>query len=74
MQTLRDAGAPIDAYGNQSHDVNDISAEELGRVLERQQNALKMPMFITELDIDKADDNQQKAQYKKVLLLMWEAP
>lgn len=74
VQTLRDAGAPIDAYGNQSHDVNDISAEELGRVLERQQNALKMPMFITELDIDKADDNQQKAQYKKVLPLMWEAP
>ena len=74
VQTLRDAGAPIHAYGNQSHDVNDISAEELGRVLERQQNALKMPMFITELDIDKADDNQQKAQYKKVLPLMWEAP
>ena len=74
VQTLRDAGAPIDAYGNQSHDVNDISADELSRVLERQQNALKMPMFITELDIDKADDNQQKAQYQKVLPLMWEAP
>ena len=26
------------------------------------QNALKMPMYITELDIDKADDNQQKTQ------------
>ena len=74
VQTLRDAGAPIDAYGNQSHDVNDISAEELGRVLKKQQDALKMPMFITELDIDKADDAQQKAQYEKVLPLMWEAP
>ena len=31
-------------------------------------------MFITELDIDKADDAQQKAQYEKVLPLMWEAP
>ena len=74
VQTLRDAGAPIDAYGNQSHDVNDISTSELSSVLKKQQDALKMPMFITELDIDKADDAQQKAQYEKVLPLMWEAP
>ena len=74
VQTLRDAGAPIDAYGNQSHDVNDISTSELSSVLKKQQDALKMPMFITELDIDKADDAQQKAQYQKVLPLMWEAP
>lgn len=74
VQTLRDAGAPIDAYGNQSHDVNDIGADELKNVMKKQQDALKMPMFITELDIDKADDAQQKAQYQKVLPLMWEAP
>ena len=74
VQTLRDAGAPIDAYGNQSHDVNDISTSELSSVLKKQQDALQMPMFITELDIDKADDAQQKAQYQKVLPLMWEAP
>ncbi len=74
VQTLRNAGAPIDAYGNQSHDVNDISSTELSNVLKKQQDALKMPMFITELDIDKADDEQQKAQYKTVLPLMWEAP
>ena len=74
VQTLRDAGAPIDAYGNQSHDVNDISASELSSVLKKQQEALKMPMFITELDIDKADDAQQKSQYQVVLPLMWEAP
>ena len=74
VQTLRDAGAPIDAYGNQSHDVNDISSSELSNVLKKQQDALKMPMFITELDIDKASDAEQKAQYQKVLPLMWEAP
>ena len=74
VQTLRDAGAPIDAYGNQSHDVTDISSSELSNVLKKQQDALKMPMFITELDIDIASDAQQKAQYQKVLPLMWEAP
>ena len=74
VQTLRDAGAPIDAYGNQSHDVGDISANELTNVLKKQQDALKMPMYITELDIDKANDSQQKAQFEKILPLMWEAP
>ena len=74
VRTLRDAGAPIDAYGNQSHDVNDISVTNLKNALKKQQDALQMPMFITELDIDKADDTQQKNQYKNILPIMWEAP
>ena len=74
VQTLRDAGAPIDAYGNQSHELGDISDTELSNVLKKQQDALMMPMFITELDIDKESDAQQKAQYQKILPLMWEAP
>lgn len=74
VQTLRDAGAPIDAYGNQSHELNDISESELKNVLKKQQDALQMPMFVTELDIDKASDAQQEAQYKKVLPILWEAP
>ena len=74
VQTLRDAGAPIDAYGNQSHEVGDISVSELTSVMKKQQDALKRPMYITELDIDKSNDSQQKAQYEKILPVMWEAP
>ena len=74
VQTLRDAGAPIDAYGNQAHDVNDISKTNLANALKKQQDALKMPMYITELDIDKANDTQQKTQYQNVLPTMWEQP
>ncbi|MBR5656651.1 MAG: endo-1,4-beta-xylanase [Prevotella sp.] len=73
VQTLRDYGAPIDAYGNQSHDVNNIAKNTLQTVMEKQQKALKMPMYITELDIDIADDTQQKNQYEKIFPLMWEA-
>jgi len=73
VQTLRDAGAPIDAYGNQSHELSDISQSELKSALKKQQDALKMPMFVTELDIDIADDNRQKSQYQSVLPVMWEA-
>lgn len=74
VKTLRNAGAPIDAYGNQSHAVTGMSAASLSNALERQQNALQMPMFITELDIDVANDAQQKAEYQKLLPVMWEKP
>ena len=74
VRTLRDAGAPIDAYGNQSHAVDNMSSESLQAALDRQQNTLKMPMFITELDINIANDAQQKSQFQKVLPVMWEAP
>ena len=73
VRTLRDAGAPIDAYGNQSHDVTDISVSNMENALKKQQDALQMPMFITELDIDIASDEQQKKQYENIFPLMWEA-
>ena len=74
VQALRDNGAPIDAYGNQSHELSDISKTNLTNALKKQQDALKMPMYITELDIDKANDAQQKTQYQNVLPTMWEQP
>ena len=73
VRTLRDFGAPIDAYGNQSHDVNDISVDKLKSSMKTLNDGLKMPMYITELDIDVADDNQQKKQYENIFPIMWEA-
>ena len=74
VQTLRDAGAPIDAYGNQAHELSGISADELSNNLQKQQNALKMPMFITEYDIASTDDSYQENCYKQQIPIMWEAP
>lgn len=73
VRTLRDAGAPIDAYGCQSHDVNDISYDNLKNAMAKIQNAVKIPMYITELDINIEDDAKQKAQYQSIFPLMWEA-
>ena len=73
VRTLRDAGAPIDAYGCQSHDVDNISKSNLQNAMARIQDAVKMPMYITELDINVQDDNQQKAQYESIFPVMWEA-
>lgn len=73
VRTLRDAGAPIDAYGCQSHDVDNISKSSLQTAMNKIQDAVKLPMYITELDINIESDEQQKAQYQNIFPMMWEA-
>jgi GH35 family endo-1,4-beta-xylanase len=78
VQTLRDAGAPIDAYGNQAHELSGCSASELSSAMQKQQNALKMPMFITEYDIGDYEPEThgatQKSNFEAQIPVMWEAP
>lgn len=70
---IRDAGAPIDAYGCQSHDLTDCSLTTFKNSMNKMQNALKMPMYISEYDLDAADDSKQKKQMSDQFPLMWEA-
>ena len=70
---VRDAGAPIDAYGCQSHELTGCSQTTLKNSMSKIQNALKIPMYITEYDIDSEDDNYQLQMYKEQFPLMWEA-
>ena len=72
VQTLRDAGAPIDAYGCQSHDLTDRSLNDFKTAEQKIQNALKMPMYITEYDISTEDDNYQLQRYKEQIPYVWE--
>ena len=73
VTTLRDAGAPIDAYGCQSHDLTDCSLNTFKNSMQKIQDALKMPMYITEYDIATDDDIKQLKQYQDQIPLMWEA-
>ena len=72
VQTLRDAGAPIDAYGCQSHDLTDCSLTNFKNAEAKIQTALKMPMYSTEYDIGTSDDNLQLQRYKEQIPYMWE--
>ena len=74
VQTLRDAGAPIDAYGCQSHDLTDCNVSNFKNAESKIQNALKMPMYSTEYDIGTSDDNLQLQRYKEQIPYMWEKP
>ncbi len=72
VRTLRDAGAPIDAYGCQSHDLTDCSFDNFKAAMDKLQNALKMPFYSTEYDIGTYDDNLQEQRYKEQIPYMWE--
>lgn len=73
--TLRDAGAPIDAYGCQAHSftLNNCPQSTLENNLSTIQNGLKMPMYVTEYDINFADDADQEKRYEEQIPLFWEA-
>lgn len=75
VKTLRDAGAPIDAYGCQAHSftLNECSKTELQTNMNRIQNELKIPMYITEYDINYDNDATQKTKYEEQIPLFWEA-
>ena len=72
VRTLRDVGAPVDAYGCQSHDLTDMSVTSFKSAMDEIQNALKMPMYSTEYDIATTDDAYQLQRYKEQIPYMWE--
>lgn len=73
VRTLRDAGAPIDAYGCQSHELGGMNGSSFGASMRRIHDALQMPMYITEYDIPDANDGNQKWNFQQHIPLMWEA-
>ncbi len=73
VRTLRDAGAPVDAYGCQSHELGGMNGSTLKSAMTKIQQALQMPMYITEYDIADTNDGNQNWNYQQHIPLMWEA-
>ncbi len=72
--TLIDAGAPIDAYGCQGHSLDHMTAAEFKSAVDEIQNALRIPMYLTEYDVEKENDQEQKAIYETQFKYVWEQP
>ena len=70
---IKAAGGPIDAAGCQSHDLNDMSGADFKKVLEKVHDGVNLPIFISEYDICKADDQIQLKRYQEQFPIMWEA-
>ncbi|MCQ2104698.1 MAG: cellulase family glycosylhydrolase [Fibrobacter sp.] len=74
VQTLLKAGAPIDYYGQQSHDCKGMSKSDFESKLTKIHNAVGIPLLISEYDIGEADDTKQKNDYANQIPFMWETP
>jgi endo-1,4-beta-xylanase len=76
LQKLLDAGAPIDAIGAQGHDVyrESVGVEKAKGYIDALVNKFHLPVYITELDIDSANDQQQKSLMQAEVTMFWEHP
>lgn len=73
LKKIKAAGAPVDAAGCQAHDLNDLSGVNFKKVLEKIHNETKLPILISEYDINLQDDQLQLTRYKEQIPIMWEA-
>ena len=77
VKTIRDAGAPIDAYGCQSHDMLSYDGKNVAPTfkssMDKMHKELMMPMYSTEYDVGTEDDELQLKAYKEQIPYMWEA-
>ncbi len=79
IQTIKKAGAPVDAYGLQAHDMqvggggnngtgangSCLALSTLKSAIEEIWNKTQIPMFISEYDIASNDDQDQKNCYEQ---------
>ena len=67
VKKVQAAGGPIDAVGAQAHDLDNanVSLATVTRLLAALNTQTGLPVYITEMDIDSADDARQLALYKQ---------
>ena len=74
IKKIKAAGAPVDAYGQQGHDLTDMNATEFKAALKKVYDQTNLPLFISEYDIGTDDDNLQKQRYQEQIPEFWNAP
>jgi endo-1,4-beta-xylanase len=62
---VKAAGAPLDALGVQAHALDDVSTNTMKMLMTKMHDDTGLPVYVTEYDIDMADDAQQLAKYQE---------
>ena len=68
------AGAPVDAYGQQAHDLDDLDGQTMAQTLTHIHDEVGIPLFITEYDLDNSNDQAQANRLAEQFPFMWETP
>ena len=75
VNTVLDAGGPIDAVGAQSHDLDhaQVTPERVEMLLNKLHDDTGLPVYITEMDLDYSDDQQQLTAYQTYFPMFMDA-
>lgn len=74
VQQIIKQGAPVDAYGQQAHDISGMGKDDFAKALTKIHDAVGIPLYITEYDVGSDDDSWQKASYEAQIPFLWETP
>jgi endo-1,4-beta-xylanase len=74
VKAILAAGAPIMAIGAQGHDADKVAVSTLQAYLTDIASQTGLPVYITELDINVADDAKQAAIMKDFVTTFWNDP
>jgi len=73
INTIKKNGAPVDAYGQQAHDLTDMDVTSFKAALKKIHDGVGIPLVITEYDIGTDDDAKQKQRYSEQITEFWNA-
>jgi endo-1,4-beta-xylanase len=71
VNRIKAAGAPINAIGAQSHGAYSMSTSTVQTYLDKLASQTGLPVYISEYDINLADDNQQKTVMQSQMTMFW---
>jgi endo-1,4-beta-xylanase len=74
VKRIKAAGAPIDGVGAQAHALTNASADQVKRYIDNIATQTGLPVYITEFDLQIADDEKQKAKLQELLTMFWNNP
>jgi endo-1,4-beta-xylanase len=71
VKAIKAAGAPIDAVGAQAHGIASTSASTVQTMVDSLASGTGLPVYITEYDLNIADDNQQMQVMQSQFTMFW---
>jgi len=74
VQRIQKAGAPINAIGAQAHAAYNISTDTVKGFIDKLNSSTGLPVYISEYDINVADDTQQKNIMQSQFTMFWTDP
>lgn len=74
VKRIKEAGAPIDAIGAQAHGAYSLPTDTVKMYIDKLATSTGLPVYITEYDINLADDAKQKSVMESQFTMFWNNP